>query len=98
MSRSKKLAATAVAAALFGQACVNAGSPMPPSGGPHGAAGAGGPTASAQQKQLATAPAQKPLAATETQKQTDSAIERWFNTYPTRRAYLQLDKPIYQPG
>ncbi len=95
MARIKKIAATAVAAAFFGQACVNGGTQLAT-----GTAGGGsaGPTPTQQQQKLAAAHAQKPLATTEQQKTTDAAIERWFNTYPTRRTYLQLDKPIYQPG
>ena len=40
----------------------------------------------------------KPLPATEAQEQADAAIDRWFQSHPTRRAYLQVDKPLYQPG
>jgi alpha-2-macroglobulin-like protein len=96
MARTNKFAATAVAAAFLGQACVNGGTRLTATSTVGG--GSGGPPPTAQQKQLAAATPQKPLASTEMQKTTDAAIERWFNTYPTRRAYLQLDKPLYQPG
>lgn len=41
---------------------------------------------------------QKPLAATDKQKQLASLVDAFYQRTATRRFYVHTDKPLYQPG
>ena len=47
---------------------------------------------------LSSLPPSRFLPTTETQKLTDAAIDAHFTRANARRAYIQTDKPLYQPG
>src|SRR5688572_15575558 len=68
-------------------ACAS-GSPKTPGGPP--------PTSDAQAKLAALSPAR--LETTDAQKRLDALIDGFFQRAGTRRAYLMVDKPLYQPG
>jgi hypothetical protein len=60
--------------------------------------GQGAPAISAHERELAAMDPQAPLPTIEAQKQVDAALEAHFARHLGQRAYLQTDKPLYQPG
>jgi alpha-2-macroglobulin-like protein len=79
---SRKLLFAALACA-----CAS-GSPKTPGGPP--------PTSDAQARLAAQKPVR--LETTDAQKRLDALIDGWFQRAATRRSYIMVDKPLYQPG
>jgi hypothetical protein len=67
----------------------------------HGGAGSDAtklPGPSALQQQLAGLEPARALPPSDDQRRLSAAIDNYFQSYGTRRIYLHLDKPMYQPG
>ncbi|MBI2377225.1 MAG: hypothetical protein HYV07_24710 [Deltaproteobacteria bacterium] len=64
-------------------------------------AGSAAPGAEKEQKPAVPEPAPSPTARVTTGAPHEALSRRipsWFGSHPTRRVYVQLDKPLYQPG
>ncbi|MBI4510742.1 MAG: hypothetical protein HY698_13995 [Deltaproteobacteria bacterium] len=84
----------AASAVLLAHACGGGNEALRP---PVGQESRPGTSTSADDDLAKLAPA-RPLPTTDLQKQADAAIDSHFARHATRRAYLMVDKPIYQPG